>query len=283
LPQEADLGSKGVKSEYDPQIGAATQKAADTASQAQAWSQHYYDTVITPMLKKQSDQADVSAGQQNKIFDTEFPLMQAQAEMQQKYAMPAQQRFYDQAAQFSSPQEMEREAAEAKSDSEQAIGAQNASRTRQMASLGIQANSPAAIEAAQSATVANAANQAGAMNRARNTARQMGLNVSSQAAGFGNTGAANVGSFAGGASTAANGAFGIANGALGGAISGASVPMQGYATALSGYNNNVDAWAKLGAANITADASTSLGAGFGKLAGALGGAAINKYGLPGFG
>ena len=262
------MGSKGATSSYDPQIGAATAAAAKTAQQAQDFSQNYYTNVITPMLQKQSAQADQSSSEQNQIFNTQFPLMQQQADMQTKYALPAQQRYYDQAAQFSSPQEMERQAAEAKSDSEQAIGAQDASRTRQMASLGISANSPAAVEAGQSATVANAANQAGAMNRARNTARQMGLNVSSQAAGFGNTGAANVGSYGAGAGNAATGAFGVANGALSGAISGASVPMQGYGTALQGYNNNADVWSTMGKASIAADAQNSLGAGFGKLLGA---------------
>ena len=261
------MGGKGVQSEYDPQIGAATAQAAQTAQQAQDFSQNYYTNVITPMLQQQQAQATTSAGQQTQIFNTEFPLMQAQAAQYQQYALPAQQRFYDQAAQFSSPQEAEREAAEAKSDSEQAIGAQEASRTRQMAGLGISANSPAAIEAAQSAAVQNAANQTGAMNRARTAARQLGLNVASQAAGFGNTGATNVSNFGQGSGAASNGAFGVASGALSGAISGASVPMQGYSTALQGLNNNTDAWAKLGAANIAADASTSLGTGLGKLAG----------------
>jgi hypothetical protein len=276
-------GSKGVKSDYDPQIGAAMTKSADTAAAAQNWSQNYYTNVITPMLQQQNQMAARAEGNQNTIFQTELPQLQAQAEQYQKYALPAQNRFYQQAAQFSSPQEMEREAGEAQSDSEQAIAAQNAARNRQMASLGIQANSPAAIEASQSAAVQNAANQTGAMNRARNTARQMGMNVSAQAAGFGNTGAQNITNFGSAAGAATNGAFGVANSALSGTNSAASVPMAGYNTALSGYNNNVDAWAKLGSANIAADASTSLGTGLGKLFGTLGGAAIGKYGIPGIG
>ena len=51
---KARLAGKGVKSDYDPQIGAAMQAAAATGQQAQNWSQNYYSTVITPMLQQQN-------------------------------------------------------------------------------------------------------------------------------------------------------------------------------------------------------------------------------------
>ena len=262
------MGSKGITSQYDPQLGAAAAANAQTAADSLAFSKDYFTNTISPLLQKQQAQADISSGQQNQIFDTTFPLLQQQADMQTRYALPAQQRFYDLAGQYSSAAEADREAGIAQSDSEQANAAQNAAMTRRFASLGISANSPAAIEASQSAAVQNAANQVGAMTRARAAAKAMGMSISSQAAGFGNTGAQNVGSYGQGAGAASTGAFGIANGALSGADAAANPMFEGYNTALKGYDSNASMWGKVASANIAADASQSLGAGLGKLVGA---------------
>lgn len=274
-------GGKGIKSDYDPQLGAATMQAAKTAQQAQNFSQNYYNNVITPLLQQQSQAAITSQGKLNNLYDLNAQQMQQQIGNYNQYGLPATQNFYKMASTYNQPDYQEQQAQLALGDVKQAEGNQATAIAQQQAGLGIDPTSPAAQAAAQSAGVANAAAEAGAMNRARMAAKQLGMQLTEGAANFSNTGVSNIATLGGASQGNATGAFGVANSALGGAASGASVPMAGYGTALQGYNNNTDAWAKLGAANINAQGSMYSGIGslFGSalgnssLTGALGNAA----------
>jgi hypothetical protein len=202
--------------------------------------------------------------------------MQSAADQYAKYGRPAQDAFYQTVQKYSAPQEFERQAALAKGDVGAAVTAQQGDLARRNAALGISANSPAAVAERQQAATQSAAIEAGAMNRARNTARNMGIQLQGDAANFASGGQGMIQGFGSTAQNAATGAFGVANAALSGANQSAAVPMQGYGLNLSALNNNTDVWAKLGAANISADASTSLGTGLGRLFGTLGSAGSNS-------
>ena len=270
-------GGKGGGSAYDPQIGLASQMTASTAARAQEFSEKYYNDVITPLLQQQSKAAMESQGKLNTIYDLNADQMRTARDRYEKYGIPAEEKYYNMVQEYSAPEYAERAATEAKGDLGVAMGNQRATMSRQMASLGIDPTSPAAISAAGDMTVLNAAAEAGAMNRARNAARDMGMKLTSDAANFGRGGQSGILQFGNAASGNATGAFGIANAALGTGMQAGNSVQQGYQTAMSGYNNIMDNYTKLGTADIQAQAASGLGAGVGSLAGGLLGGASKPW------
>lgn len=262
-------GGKGGGSAYDPQIGRAASQSAAVAQQAQDFAEKYYTDVITPMLRQQGEASMESQGKLNTLYDLNADQMRTARDRYEQYGIPAEERYYKMVSEYSAPEYAERAATEAKGDLGVAMGNQRGTMTRQMAALGIDPTSPAAIAAASDMAVVNAAAEAGAMNRARNAARDMGMKLTSDAANFGRGGQSGILQFGSAASGNATGAFGIANAALGTGMQAGNGVMQGYQTAMSGYNNIMDNYTKLGSADIQAQAASSPLGGLGQLFGSV--------------
>jgi hypothetical protein len=282
-----------VVNQYDPQVGAAAAQEAQTAAQAQQFTQNYYQQYVTPALQAQQQQSADSAAQQKQIVDAELAQMktqqdqqntiysadvaaqQQQQDMYNKYGLPAVQNFYDQSAAFSTPAYQEQQAAGALGDQRTAFQSQQGALQRSLAQAGISSSSPAAVQAMADARTQEAAQEAAASTRARTAAQTMGLQVAGNAAnlaqGF-STGALNAGGGASGAagagtsgtastgqvgSGASSGALGAASTGLTGAISGASVPMAGYSAAQGGYGNVLNAWTNLSGQSIQSGTALS--------------------------
>ena len=272
-PRATHGGGKGGGSAYDPQIGAATDKAAETAAKAEAFSEKYYTEVITPLLKQQTTASTAAQAKLGKLYDLNASQMQTSIDRYKKYGIPAEDSYYKMVSEYSSPEEQERQAAAAKGDLGVAQGNQRDTMMRNMAALGIDPTSPAAMAVMSDQAVANSAAEASAMNRARNAARELGMKLKSDSANFGRGGQSGILQFGTNASNNATGAFGVANQALAtGSAAGQGV-MQGYQTALQGYNNIANVYGGLGQADIQASAQ----GGIGSALGAIGGAAISKY------
>lgn len=265
-------GGKGGGSAYDPQIGQAAAQSARVAQQAQNFAESYYRDVVTPLIKQQ---ADVSMDSQKKLgdlYDINAAQMRLSNDRYLKKGIPAEDRYYDMVARYSEPEEMERQAQAAKGDFETAATSQRGTMMRQFSGLGIDPTSPAAMAAMADASVMGTAVQAGAMNRARNTARTLGMQLTSDAANFGRGGQSGILQFGAGAQGNATGAFGIANAALNTGMQAGSGVMQGYQTAMSGYNNIMDNYTKMGATDLQVQAASSPFSGIGQLIGQIGSA-----------
>ena len=265
-------GGKGGSSAYDPQIGASSAQAAATAAKAEAFSEKYYNDVITPLLQQQSTASTEAQGKLNKLYDQNAEQTSIAMDRYKANGIPAEDRYYQMANRYSEPEEMERQAQAAKGDFETASAGQNANMMRQFSGLGIDPTSPAAQSAMADMAVQNTAAQAGAMNRARNAARTLGMQLTSDAANFGRGGTSQALAFSNNASGNATGAFGIANSALSTGMQAGNSVNAGYQTALSGYNNNTNAWSHMGAADLQAQASSSPLSGLGSLVGTIGSA-----------
>lgn len=273
------VGGKGGGSQYDPQIGAASAQVARTAQQAQDFSEKYYNEIITPLLKQQNQMSLESQGKLNNLYDLNAQQMTVARDRYMANGIPAEDRYYKMVAQYSEPEEIERQAQAAKGDLETAAAGQQANMMRQFSGLGIDPTSPAAQAAMADMAVANAATQAGAMNRARNAARSLGMQLTSDAANFGRGGTSQTLAFGQSAQGNATGAFGIANQALGTGMQAGNGVMQGYQTAMSGYNNIMDNYTKLGAADIQAQAQAA--GGFASALGGIGSIASKFIKTPG--
>lgn len=265
-------GGKGDSgSSYDPQIGQAAKASAAIAEKAQAFSEEFYRNVITPLLQQQSTASLESQGKLNQLYDLNAEQMQLAVDRYKQYGIPAEERYYNMVDQYSEPEEFERRATEAKGDFGVAQENQRGTLMRRMSAMGIDPTSPAAMSAMSDSAVVGAAMEAGAMNRARNAARQLGMQLTSDAANFGRGGQSGILQFGAGAQGNATGSFGIANQALGTGMQAGNGVMQGYQTAMSGYNNIMDNYSRLGAADIQAKAASGgdVMGGLGQLGGIL--------------
>ncbi len=177
-------GGKGGGSSYDPQIGAASQLAAGTAQQAQDFAEKYYTDVITPLLTQQNQASVESQGKLNTLYDLNAQQMRTAQDRYNQYGIPAEQNYFNMVNEYSSPEYAQRYANEAKGDLGLAMQNQRGTMQRQMAAAGIDPTSPAVVSAANDMAVMNAAAEAGAMNRARNAARDLGMKLTSDAEGF---------------------------------------------------------------------------------------------------
>lgn len=272
-------GGGPVQNQYDPQIGAAAQANSDVAQRAQQFSEDYYNNTIAPLLKQTVDASTAAQGKLGDLYDINIAQAKQAQDQYNQYGIPAQQKYYDMVNQYSAPEEQERQAEAAKGDQSQAEANQNQTMSRQFSAMGIDPTSPAAIAARTNASVMNASAEAGAMNRARNAARSLGMQLTGDAANFGRGGASTIAGFTQGAQSAATGGLGAAQTTLSGANSSAAVPMAGYNTAMTGYGNNLNAYTSAGntAMNANAESQAAMWNGLGSMAGALGGAAMMKW------
>jgi hypothetical protein len=260
-------GGKGGGSAYDPQIGRAASQAASTADRAQTFAESYFNGTIKPLLEQQTAASTDAQTKMGRLYDINADQMQTASERYKQFGIPAEQRYYDMVSKYSAPEEQERQALAAKGDLGVAMGNQRAGTMRQFSGLGIDPTSGAAVSALTNQAVMNAAAEAGAMNRARNAARDMGMKLTSDAANFGRGGQSGILQFGAGAQGNAAGAFGVANAALGTGMNAGNSVQAGYQTAMSGYNNIMDNYTRMGQADIQAQAASSPMQGLGQLGG----------------
>lgn len=271
-------GGKGSGSSYDPQIGAATQQTAATAARAVEFQEKYYTDVVAPLLRQQTESAATTTEKLNTLYDLNAEQMRLAADRYQKYGIPAEERYYEMARTYSEPEEMERQAQAAKGDLGQAMANQRGTLMRQQGALGIDPTSPAAQAMASDMALQGAAIEAGAMNRARNAARTLGMQLTSDAANFGRGGQSGILQFGAGAQGNAAGAFGVANQALSTGAGASSGMQQAFGNAISGYGSNANIYAGLGKAEMEANAAASAGfwGGVGSMVGTGAGLAIRS-------
>lgn len=249
-------GGKSVQNQYDPQIGQSAAQMAQTSKEALDWSKQYYADVITPMMQQQNEASLKAQGQMGNLYDLQAQQMQLASDRYKEYGIPAENKYYQMAQQYSEPAEYERQAALAKGDMQTAQQGQQAQAIRQMGAMGINPASPAFASAMADASVRNAAAEASAMNRARQGAKQLGMALTSDAANFASgKGASNIAMFGQGAQGASSGAFGVANQNLATGMQAGSGVQQGYGQALQGYGNIMGNYTSLGNTAMQASAA----------------------------
>jgi hypothetical protein len=254
----------GPSISQDPQVARASEHMSQVADNQQRFTEEYYRNVMTPLINRMTDASKQNYDQQQALFDLQYPQAQAQAAQYTKYGLPAQQKYYDMVAQYSEPEEYERQANAAIGDQINAQQVQEANLDRNFASRGIDPTSGAAVSARAQQGVINAASAAAAANRARTAARGLGMQLTAGAADFASgRPASNITMFAGGAGNASNSAFQNTGSAIGFGNSGAALQNQMYSSQASIYGQQMNTYADLAKAQAQADAQSSAGMGQG--------------------
>lgn len=169
----------------DPQIGAAQQKLADLAER----QQNFYETNFAPKLLSQLDQTiEISRNQATKqaeLQDYQLGLSKKYDERYWSTQVPLENELIAKARKYNEAGEQERMAGEAGADVEQATALGKQSLQRGLAMRGINAGSAAGISAMADMQTSSALAKAGAMNKTREAARQMGWTRMGEAAALG--------------------------------------------------------------------------------------------------
>lgn len=273
------MGGGGGGSSYDPQVGAAALKNSEISQQTLDWTKDYYANHVSPLEQAANQRAEVAAQQQNQIFSRQLEDYDQQRSLYKQYGLPATQKYYDMVRDYSSEGEQERQASAAMADVTTAAQGQDAQLRQKFAALGIDPTSPAAVSAMSDASVMNTAAAAAASNKARNAARTLGIQLTSDAANF-SSGMPSQGTAIGQAASGAS-AAGAAVGQqpVQNALAGVSFVQNGYRTALGGFGNSLSAYTS--AANsdrqTQAQLSAANSAGTGQAVGAVVGIAAAAF------
>lgn len=275
--RRSTCGSKGGGSQYDPQVGEAAKQNADNAAQAQQFSQNYYTNTVAPLLAQETAQSKITSDNENKLFGLNYDQAQKAAAIHTQYGLPAAKSYYNMVNNYSSKAEEQRQADSAIGDMRSAEASQAGTLTRQRQSYGIDPTSGVAQSDNTNMAVQNSAAEAAAATRARYNAKNLGMQLTADAANYSNGGYSAIASTSGSAGAASQGAFGAAAGATTSGNQSASVPLQGYQIAGQGYSANLDAYSRLGSADIQAQAAGD--SGLGSFLGGLGALAM-KVAVP---
>lgn len=246
---------------YDPQVGAAAAGNAAISQKAEDFNENYYNTYVAPLLQQETAASQQTQDNQNDLYASNKSDMDQARAQYQKYGLPAVDNYYKMVNQYSSPDEENRQAGLALGDVRTAEAGQSATLGRSLASMGIDPTSPAALSAMTDATVQNTAAEAGAQNRARQAAKTLGMQLTGDAANFGQGGQSAVLGFGQAASGNTNAAYGTAANAVGTAAGGASNVNTGFGLGLQGYSANLGAYAGLQKQSMQTSAAGDAGLG----------------------
>jgi hypothetical protein len=225
---------------------------------------------LTEQLMSESK---VNLDRQGKIFDIDYKRQQEEAEDYEKFGRPAQAAYYDAVSKYTAPERAEQEAQSALGDIRVAAAGQAAQQARKFGGLGIDPTSPAAIAAANDASVLNTATEAGAATRARRGAEDLGLKLKGDVANYARGALSNIVGLGTGAGAASSAGFAGTGTAAGLAPGGAANVNAGFGIAGKAYGENLDSATEIRKARM---AQPSALAGIGQLAGTLGGAALGN-------
>lgn len=247
------MGGGGKAPPPDPNVGIAARENAAIAREQLEFTKQFFRDYLLPQMQSEEARADRAQAQADEQFALNMARERLFDERYRALGIPAEDRYFQMVADYSAPEEEERQARLAIGDVINAAQVQQQGLRRQFAAMGIDPTSPAAISAATDASVLNAASAAAAANRARDAARQLGMALTSDAANFGRGLPANIAAFSQLAS--GNNAQGFAFGQqpFQNAMSAGGFVQSGYGMANQAFGQNLNA--------AVSDSNTRLGIG----------------------
>lgn len=271
-------GAAKAQAQAQKEQAKATQAMVELGKQELDFSMEFFNDYVAPLLEVNTEAAIANEERTAQVFDLQFGQAQMQDDLYREKGLPAERRFYEMAEEFSQPEFAEREAALALGDVRHQMANQTGQLNRALAARGIDPSSPAAISAMADSALYGSLASAGAVNRARNAARDLGMALTADAANFGRGGLSGGLAFSQAATGSAQANQGVVGSGVGTATQGASVPMQGFQGAIGAHGQAAQSWAQANAAATKLMAAESQG--MGQFFGTVIGAGL-KYGLGG--
>lgn len=273
-----DGGDYGYK-EYNSKFNAASDKIAGVADDARGFADDFFAKYISPQLDAMASETTKATKRNDELYDLQVRNAKLADQRYRTQGIPAMDRVYQKANEFSAADEEERQAGLALGDVRDAETVANAQRDRALTARGIDPSSPAALAAANNSAVMATVAKAAAQNKARMAAKEMGWKVAWDAANFGRGELQPVAGFSADAGNTARTGPALRSAAIDAGNRGATVPMSGYDTALRGYGQNASSYGSMTgqALNAKAKGDQAEQEGWGNFIGTLAGTAFKAY------
>ena len=252
---------KDDKGSYDPEVGQAAAANTAVAAKSEQFNEDFYNKYVAPSIDAMAKQTAASTDQQQQLFDLNMAQTKQAADRYNTLGIPAEDAYYKMVKDYSAPAEQERQAQAAIGDVRTGEQTQQQQLQRRFQGLGIDPTSPAALSAQTDVSVQNAAVEAAAGTRARDAAKQLGMQLTGDAANFGRGQASSVLSFGNAASGNSNSALSGTQGTAQVTPGGAANVNAGLGLAQRAYGSNLDAYSSLNKASLdqTSAAYTGIG------------------------
>jgi hypothetical protein len=270
-----DLGGGGGSAPApDPNIGVAAQQNAEVAKDALAFNKQVYED-NKPRQALIDEYAKRIVDQQLAVGDTNQAQAGEQWNRFKTLFAPVEEQMVKDATEIDSVQNQELEAGKAGSQVAKSYAQANEQQTRNLASMGINPNSGRALAAKSTVGAMEAADEASAMNNARQIVKDKGITLRAGAANFGRNMPNTASNAYGLTLTAGNSAGTNSAAGMNAAIAGAGQMNQGFGTAIQGNNSagsilNQQFSNQVSAYNAQQQADAASSAGFGNMIGTLG-------------
>ena len=280
MPDRTQCGGKKSKGQYDPQVGAAAAANTALAERSQKWTEDFYAKFVAPAMEAMTLETANNTRRQGDLFDMNMQQAQLQDKRYRELGIPAEDRYYKMADEYSAPEEETRQANAALGDLRTAQETNRAQTMRRFQGLGIDPTSPAALAAMSDNSVNDAALEAAAATRARAAAKSLGMSLTTDAANFGRAGQSGALQFGGAAGGNASNAAQVSQAGSSSTGAGAAPMQNAFGIAQRSYGANLDAYTTLQKSSMEAAAakSAAMSAGIGKAIGMVGGAAMGNWG-----
>lgn len=267
----------------DPNIGIAAQQNSEVAREALAFNRQVYEEG-KPRQAEMDALAKKVVDQQLTVGDANQKQAADQWARFQDLFVPVENRMVTDAMSIDSPAEQARAAGEAGTQVVKSYDAAQKQSARNLASMGINPNSGRALAANSTVGAMKAADEAGAMNNARQVIKDKGITLRAGAANFGRNMPNTAANSYGLTLNAGNNATGNQGAAINTALAGVGQMNQGFGTSIQGnssagnlalgqYNGQLNAWGQ----QQQADAANA--AGMGNMVGQLGSAWLARRGV----
>ncbi|MFM0170607.1 hypothetical protein PQR33_14915 [Paraburkholderia sediminicola] len=267
----------------DPQIGAAAAQEAQTGAD---WLNFAKDQFADSQTRQDASDAltEQVTDAQLETMDNNNAWAKQQQDRQTSVFQPLQDEYVQQAKDYGSQANQDKQATQARADVMNSAATTNAASARSMASMGINPNSGRWAGTQRAQDLSTAVTAAGAQNTARQAVRDKALDLTANAINIGNGVAANTATAYGLGTSAGNSAAGNQLAADASQRANVAAVGQGYGGAMSGYagqagtlnsqyNSQIQAW------GLGQQAGSASSAGIGNLAGMLGSTGIKAWSM----
>lgn len=224
------MGWKPSAPKPDPNIGIAQRNMSDLAQQDATFFRENFAPRYLQQMDDQIALGREESGRMRELQDFQMGLARRYDDRFWDTTAKYQDKFYGMVDRYSGADEQERLAGQAGADVAQSFGRSNAMLGRGLSRMGVNPSSDAFASMFRGAANEEALARAGAMNAARQAARDLGLRYTAAAAGMG-------GELLGATQGAAGGSLAAGAGALGAGGAG----LDAIATSQRGFNANSQA------------------------------------------
>lgn len=170
-------GGGGSQASNDPNVGIAARENAEVSRLGLQFNKDFTTRTLVPLLNAQTDNATAATSRAEEQWQQAKDASDMAMGRYKTYGIPAENKYFQLASEYSAPGEEERQAGLARGDIATASRVAQGTMDRSMGARGLNPSSPGYTAMLADKSVLDAAATASASSKARAGARALGLSV----------------------------------------------------------------------------------------------------------